>query len=120
MLKAKQKKCIELLIDSKMTQIEIAEQLQISDQTISNWKKNEEFIDEYEKANRDAIKYLTAKARQKINDLLNANNEQVQLAAAKDILDRAGYKAESKVQFEGSLSTEKSKLDALIEQMKNE
>lgn len=118
MLSTKQKKCIELMIAGGMTQIEIAKELQVSDQSVSNWKKNPEFAAAREEAERDAFRKLVPKARQKIADLLNAKNEQVQLAAARDILDRAGYKAESKVQVEGSLTTETTKLNDLIEQMK--
>lgn len=118
MLTAKQQKCIEMLISGNYKKQEIADDLKVTVQTLCNWEKNTEFIEEYEKANRDAFRKLVPKARQKIADLLNAKNEQVQLAAARDILDRAGYKAESKVQVEGSLTTETTKLNDLIEQMK--
>jgi len=105
------------MIAGGMTQIEIAKELQVSDQSVSNWKKIPEFAAAREEAERDAFHKLVPKARQKIAELLNAKNEQVQLAAARDILDRAGYKAESKVQLEGNLTTETTKLDGVLEQM---
>jgi uncharacterized protein YjcR len=106
-----------MLVEGEMTQVEIADALNVTPQTISNWKKNEEFASELRRANRAAIASLVPKATNKIKKLLNAENEQVQLAAAKDILDRAGYKSENKVQVEGTLTTDISKLDRLIEQM---
>lgn len=91
MLSTKQRKCLELMFSGDMTQAEIAASLKVSKQTISNWKKNAEFNKEFANGNRALINALVPKAIKKEAALLDAESEQVQLAAAKDILDRAGY-----------------------------
>ena len=50
MLNSKQKKCIELMVPGDRTQREIAEVIHVSEATICNWKKNEEFKSEYTSA----------------------------------------------------------------------
>lgn len=47
MLNQKQKKCIQMMLDSEMTHKQIAEVLKVTPTTISNWKRNQEFMDEY-------------------------------------------------------------------------
>lgn len=111
MLKPKQKKCIELMVKGDMTQAEIARELKISEQTICNWKKDGEFAGELERANRLVISSLVPRAISKTAALLNAENEQVQLAAAKDILDRAGYKPQDKIQVDGTIKTSEKLAD---------
>lgn len=107
MLKPKQKKCIDMLISGMLTQSQIAASLKITEQTICNWKKDKEFADALEKANRSVIGSLVPKAIRKAEALLSAESEQVQLAAAKDILDRAGYKADSNVNLNANVVSEK-------------
>ncbi|MCD8068680.1 MAG: hypothetical protein LUE87_07305 [Lachnospiraceae bacterium] len=92
MLGTKQRKCLELLVSGKFTQKEIAEQIKVSQQTICAWKKNAEFMQEYNGQLKNAIRSMAAKAFRTETELLNADSEMVRLAAAKDILDRAGFK----------------------------
>lgn len=107
MLKPKQKKCIEMLASGTMTQAEIARELKVTEQTICNWKKNADFAAELEAANRVVISSLVPAAVQKTKALLNADSEAVQLAAAKDILDRAGYKAQDNIRLNADITSEK-------------
>lgn len=102
MLKLKQRRCIELFVESKKSQKEIAKELRVTENTISNWKKNEEFMEEYTDAIRNRIKYVSAKAFQKEVKLLSAEDEKVQFWAAKDLLDRAGFKPEDNVNIGGA------------------
>ena len=111
MLKTRQKKCIEMLVSGTMTQADIAAALKVSEQTICNWKKNEEFEEELAAANRLVISSLVPAAVQRTKALLNAESEAVQLAAAKDILDRAGYKAQDKIQVDGTIKTSEKLAD---------
>ena len=111
MLKPKQKKCIKVMISGTKSQAEIARELKISEQTICNWKKDGEFAAELERANSLVIYSLVPKAINTIAALLNAESEQVQLAAAKDILDRAGYKAQEKLTVDGVLHTSEKLAD---------
>lgn len=113
-LKPKQRKCIELMILGTMMQAEIAKELKVSEQTICSWKKNGEFAQELANANRMAISALVPRAINKTAALLSAESEQVQLAAAKEILDRAGYTTPK-----GEVdTTQLDKLDELLKEVR--
>jgi len=107
MLNEKQQKCIILMVTSGKTQKQIAKEIQISENTISEWKRNKEFKEEIQKQMRENFGSLAIEAQQKLRKLLNSQNENIQIQAVKDILDRAGYKpiekteitAESKVEL---------------------
>lgn len=107
MLKPRQKKCIEMLVSGAMTQADVAAALKVSEQTICNWKKNEEFAAELAAANRLVISSLVPAAVQRTKALLNAESEAVQLAAAKDILDRAGYKPQDNIKLNADITSKK-------------
>ena len=107
MLKPRQKKCIEMLVSGAMTQADVAAALKVSEQTICNWKKNEEFAEELAAANRLVISSLVPAAVQRTKALLNAESEAVQLAAAKDILDRAGYKPQDNIKLNADITSKK-------------
>lgn len=107
MLKPRQKKCIEMLVSGAMTQADVAAALKVSEQTICNWKKNEEFAAELAAANRLVISSLVPAAVQRTKALLSADSEAVQLAAAKDILDRAGYKPQDNIRLHANIVSEK-------------
>lgn len=100
MLSAKQKRCLELLVNGEMTQTKIAEEIKVSQQTICNWKKNEEFRSEYDNLMRVCIQSFAAKAFKTHTNLLGAKSEMVRYMVAKDILDRAGYKPTEKVEVD--------------------
>ncbi len=100
MLSAKQRKCIELLVQGELSQKEIAEEIKVSEQTICNWKKNDEFRSEYDNLMRVCIQSFAAKAFQTQKRLLNAKSEMVRYMVSKDILDRAGYKPIEKIEAE--------------------
>ena len=117
-LKPKQQKCIELMILGTMTQAEIAKELKVSEQTICSWKKNSEFTNEIAKANRLIINSLVPRAINKTAALLDAESEQIQLAAAKDILDRAGYKPPKEPKVVDT--TQIDKLDAILLEIKQD
>ena len=116
MLSTKQKKCIELMLLGEITQAQIAKELKVTEQTICNWKKNSEFAKELADGNRIAISSLVPRAINKTAALLNAESEQVQLAAAKDILDRAGYTAPK----EEIDTAQLDKLDNILEEIKKD
>lgn len=97
MLNSKQKKCIDLMLLGEKTQKEIAQILRVSEATICNWKKNKEFAAEYASSLKSSMKDVAAKAFQTEVSLLKARSEMVRLAAAKDILDRAGFKPDDTV-----------------------
>ena len=57
-LNPKQMKCIELMALGDRTQKQIAEEIKVSENTISNWRKNDEFNVAYTTALKDSIKVL--------------------------------------------------------------
>jgi DNA-binding XRE family transcriptional regulator len=93
MFNKKQRKCLELMAMGDLTQRSIAVQIKVSEQTICNWKKNDEFMNELDSMVKVGIRSLAAKAYKTQKDLLDSNTEMVRYLASKDILDRAGFKA---------------------------
>lgn len=91
MLNTKQLQCIKMMIETKLTQKEIAKKIEISEVSISNWKKDEEFKNEYKRYIEESIGYNARKALQTMFNLLKSKNDQVKYLAARDILDRSGY-----------------------------
>ena len=81
----------------EFTQKQIAEQLDVTEATICNWKKINEFNVAYTDSLKENIATVAAKAFKTMVVLLNARSEQVRYMAAKDILDRAGFKPTEKV-----------------------
>ena len=92
MLNSKQFKASELLAFNHLTQEEVSQEIGVHKNSITNWKKNPEFLEELEKALRQNLKLTAIGALRVIVGLLNSPNEQIRLSAAKDILDRAGFK----------------------------
>lgn len=119
MAKEKWELCIELMVQGGLKQRAIAKKLNVDEDTITNWKKNPEFAAELDRQMRLRFGDYAGMALNAIIDLAqNAESGSVRLQAAKDLLDRAGYKPEDKVQVDGTLDTEKTKLDDLIQQMR--
>ena len=104
MLTPEQVECLELMVNTKLTQKAIAKKIQMSEQTICNWKKDPEFIAEHNKLLRATLRSVATKAARTLVDLLEAESEQVRLNAAKDILDRAGLKPEEKIEVNGNVN----------------
>jgi predicted DNA-binding protein YlxM (UPF0122 family) len=117
MLKPKQEKCIKLMLLGSMSQSQIAQELKVTEQTICNWKKNDEFTEKLEQGNRQIISSMVPRAINKLQALLDADSEQVQLAAAKDILDRAGYRAPKEIQIDANVQQETTALQGILAQL---
>lgn len=109
MLKTKQLKAIELLIKnyklSDGISLEtVAEQACVTRKTLYNWMhKDEEFIAEYETQLRSQLRYAAGEATKTVIDLMKSKSAAVSLAAARDILDRAGYKPTDKMSLDGAV-----------------
>ena len=80
------------MITSNKTQKQIAKEIQVSENTICEWKKDKEFKDEIQKQMKDNFGSLAIEAQRELKKLLKSKNENVKMQAVKDILDRAGYK----------------------------
>ena len=85
------------MVEGSFTQKQIAETLNVSENTICNWKKNDEFMGEYNTTLKSNINQVAAKAFQTQMKLLNARSEMVRYMVSKDILDRAGFKPDDNV-----------------------
>jgi DNA-binding XRE family transcriptional regulator len=81
-----------MLITGKYTQKEIAQSLGICEKSIINWKSSEEFQNAYNSAVRKNLSYAAGKALKTQIELLDSKNDNVRYSAAKDILDRTGFK----------------------------
>ncbi|WP_432368700.1 phBC6A51 family helix-turn-helix protein [Staphylococcus chromogenes] len=99
-MNAKQMKAIMLTIEGGLTQKQIAEKLKVTEQTLINWKKKQEYKDELLNAEREMMKGLAVKAIKTMEELLTAKSELVRYNAASDILDRTGHKPTDKVEAE--------------------
>ena len=92
-----------MMAAGEMTQKEIAKQINITEKTICEWKKDKEFMLELDELVRVGIQSLAAKAFRTMSNLLHSKNDMVKYMAAKDILDRSGFKSEDKLKIEGMI-----------------
>ncbi len=90
------------MITENKTQKQIAKEIQVSENTICEWKKDEEFKNEIQKQMKENFGSLAIDAQQKLKKLLNSKNESIQMQAIKDVLDRAGYKPIEKTEISGT------------------
>ena len=94
----KQEKALELLVAGEFKNYdEVADELKISVRTLYNWRKNEEFSKELTRRINIKIGGIAPRALRRIEKILDAKDDHVALLASKDILDRAGYKANDKL-----------------------
>lgn len=101
MLSAKQRKAIELIALGEMTLEQIAAAVDVSPRMLYNWRQKEEFSAELNRRIRLQISRIAPKALRRMEELINARSETVSQLAAKDILDRAGFEADSNVNING-------------------
>lgn len=107
-LSAKQELALELLIKNyrmsgeSLTIEDIAKIVGRSRQTVSSWiNHNNAFREEYDRRIREMNKYAAAHAMNTMIELLDCKHQPTRLGAAKDLLDRAGYKPTEKIDVEG-------------------
>ncbi len=92
----KKEKALVMLVSGDLKFSEIAGRLKISEKTLYNWRKEDEFDSELRRRLNIKMGTLAAALRTQ-SSLLDAKSEMVQHLAAKDILDRAGYVPDSNV-----------------------
>lgn len=103
MINEKQQKCIDLMVMTNKTQKQIANEIDVAEKTICEWKKQQEFKKEIQNRLQENFSSLAIQAQKELKQLLKSNNEYVKMQAIKDILDRAGYKATDKVEHSGNI-----------------
>ena len=87
----KQLKAVEMLVYTTMQKQEIAKELNVSNGTISQWVKKPEFDEAIRNEMHKAFAQDAMKARRKMSELINSNNEGIALAASRELLNKAGY-----------------------------
>jgi len=102
MLTEKQQKCVFLMITTNKTQKQIAKEIQISENSICDWKKDREFKEEIQRQMKDNFGSLAIEAQQELKKLLKSKNDNIRMQAIKDVLDRAGYKPIDKAEISGT------------------
>lgn len=90
-LNKKHQKAIKLLFEGSLKRREIAEELNISEQTLYNWLKDDEFTKTYDEYVQQIMGKSSGKALNTMLALMSARSEMVRFNAAKDILDRGGF-----------------------------
>lgn len=117
----KQEKCIKLMVTTNKTQKQIAKEIEVSEKTICEWKKQKEFKDEIDKNIKENFSSLAIDAQKELKKLLKSKNENIRIQAVKDVLDRAGYKPVEKREIKDD--TEKTKkidaISSILNQMKS-
>lgn len=117
----RQEKCINLMITTNKTQKQIAKEIEVSEKTICEWKKQKDFKENIQKRIQENFSSLAIEAQKELNKLLKSKNEYIRIQAVKDILDRAGYKPIERREIKDE--TEKvKKIDAIsdiLSQMKS-
>ena len=98
-LKPKQISAIELLISREMSQKDVATEINVSERTLYNWlHHDEEFRNAMEWYRKEVYKNLAPTAVRTIAEIMiKGTSDKVRLAAAQDILSRAGDDASSVV-----------------------
>lgn len=92
------------MFEGDLNQKQIAEELKVTEQTIINWKKRDDFNEELLSYERGYLKGLSGKAMKTMESLLNAKSELVRYNAASDILDRTGHKPTEKQEINAKIT----------------
>ncbi|WP_438845171.1 phBC6A51 family helix-turn-helix protein [Enterococcus sp. AZ091] len=99
-LTKKHEMAIQLLFEGSLKRQEIAQELKISEQTLYNWMKDENFTRAYDDYVKVIMSKSSGKALKTMLNLLNAKSEMVRFNAAKDILDRGGFMPTNKQEID--------------------
>jgi hypothetical protein len=104
-LKPSQMTAIHLLVYSNHRKQDIAAEVGVTKDTLSNWLRNDDFLNEYHRTIREKVDTLASAAISRIGELMYSRVDSVALAAAKDIASRAGYDATDKkeIKVDGTL-----------------
>lgn len=102
---SKMEKAIDLMVYTNLTQREIAEKLDVREETISRWKNRDDFNSKKKEEEGKFLFELTSPAMRTMRELLNSHSDYVRFQAAQDILNRTGYKPTDKQEVDINLPT---------------
>ena len=91
-------KCINLMVYTDKQKQEIAKELGVANNCISRWMAREDFQEELKNEMHRGFNSLAIKARRRLDQLIDSNNDVVALGACKEVLSKAGYDAPQKVE----------------------
>lgn len=94
----KQLKAVEMLVYTTMQKQEIAKELKVSNGTISLWLRKDEFQQAITDEMKRGFVDIAYKARRRLSELVDSQNEQVALGAIKEALNKAGYQETQKIE----------------------
>ena len=77
---------------------EIAKELGVANNCISRWLQREDFQEELKNEMHRGFNSLALKARRRLDQLIDSNNDVVALGACKEVLNKAGYMETQKVE----------------------
>ena len=97
-LNANMLKCINLMVYTDKQKQEIAKKLGVANNCISRWMAREEFQKELKNEMHRGFNSLALKARRRLDQLIDSNNDVVALGACKEVLNKAGYMETQKVE----------------------
>lgn len=108
-------KSVKLMVTTSLTQQEIADIVGVRRETVSKYQNHPEFDELKMKYEREFLGDLVSPALRTLRKLLNSENDNVRLNAAKDILDRTGHKPIDKqeVAHSGDMHIKQSPYDEL-------
>lgn len=104
-------KAIELMVTTKLNQREIAKELDVREETVSRWKKRNDFKEKKIEEQKIYLNELSAPAMRTMKELLESGSDYVRFQAAQDILDRTGYKPTDKLEIEAETVVIKDDID---------
>lgn len=121
-LEPKQQRFIHLYLTGQYSMNKLAKLLDVHPNTLHNWMRRGEIknaIADMQTLTHEVVssqmKAMTAKAMDRMRELMDSPIDGVALQAVKDILDRTGHKPANKVEKNVNVRTFEEKLDALID-----
>ena len=97
-LNANMLKCINMMVYTDKQKQEIAKELGVANNCISRWLQREDFQEELKNEMHRGFNSLALKARRRLDQLIDSNNDVVALGACKEVLNKAGYMETQKVE----------------------
>ena len=124
LLEPKLQRFVHLYLTGQYNQRQIAQMLDVHENTISKWLKNENVnasIKEYQAMEHEMIdtqiKAMRMKAIQKMNDLMDSPIDGIAFQACKDILDRTGHKAKNEIKIDKTVKTIEMQMKELADEL---
>lgn len=104
-------KAVKLMIETNLSQRDIAKELDVAEETVSRWKKRDDFKEKLREEQNNFLSELTRPAMRTMLELLDSPSDYVRCQAAQDILDRTGYKPSDRVEIEAETVIIKDDID---------